>query len=626
MLSGFTVRGYKAFADTHAPLAPLTLVYGQNSAGKSTLIDALHLAMAGSRDAAGSGHPTVTAPWRSFLENRATFHHKNRTAPFYFELHASDESLSITIEPGAKGGVRALLPRDLRALESMAAQILDDGAHGAGTQPTHEVLMGWGAVLKSLEVESDDGEAPEAPQHLITELLAADEHAAVLDSVPRLLSVGWSMSEGSFESPATIGFSNSSQPWLPAGMPDAYLASTATKFDFDMLGLYFGRLLANRRPEIHSYWDEFAEVWGADWPGAAVVRDQYGLPNENELECGSGWLTRIAFTTVTDALAGLSKEERGTVPTCAFTVSRLLGPSPHIFAKPIDETADWEAGWDRRDSALRSCLADDLTQRLLVAFRHACVPAVQIGPVRRRPGWAEDVPAELIQRLRKTKESDVAYDGHLFPAVVFANQRTNALDRINGWLSRMGVPYEYRQARPRSIRSEGARGKVEMSGYSFRPRLLDRQRITETGNPIEVSFEDVGFGLNQLLPIVAQLCVPMPENSLVSIQQPELHVHPRLQTEMADLFLEASMTEMTDAAFPPKQVVVETHSEHILLRIQRRIREGKIRPEHVSVLYVHTNVDGESVVSRIRLGDNGEFLDEWPEGFFGERLMEILSL
>ena len=76
-----------------------------------------------------------------------------------------------------------------------------------------------------------------------------------------------------------------------------------------------------------------------------------------------------------------------------------------------------------------------------------------------------------------------------------------------------------------------------------------------------------------------------------------------------------------------KQWIVETHSELLILRLQRRIREGKIKPEDVSVLYVDPNeesVEG-SVIKVLRLGEDSYFKDPWPDGFFAESLHEQLQ-
>lgn len=130
-------------------------------------------------------------------------------------------------------------------------------------------------------------------------------------------------------------------------------------------------------------------------------------------------------------------------------------------------------------------------------------------------------------------------------------------------------------------------------------------------------FEDVGSGLSYVLPVFATLDVA----KIALIQQPELHLHPAAQCELGDILIEA-LSKGTGC-------VVETHSEHLILRILRRIREATstdreytVSPENVSILYFEPRGDGTRV-HRIRVSDDGDFLDPWPKGFFSERGREL---
>ena len=141
-------------------------------------------------------------------------------------------------------------------------------------------------------------------------------------------------------------------------------------------------------------------------------------------------------------------------------------------------------------------------------------------------------------------------------------------------------------------------------------------------------FEDVGSGIGYILPVLCEIFDY--EEGLrpnCFIQQPELHLHPALQAAMGDVFIEANALG--------KQILIETHSEHLLLRILKRIRqthlqvdiaqELKIRAEDVCVLYFDPSPDGTTTVKRLRITEDGEFMDRWPRGFFGERDQELLD-
>ena len=148
-------------------------------------------------------------------------------------------------------------------------------------------------------------------------------------------------------------------------------------------------------------------------------------------------------------------------------------------------------------------------------------------------------------------------------------------------------------------------------------------QLVATRADLPVQTSDIGVGISQLLPVVvAALDSGRPE--ITAIEQPELHVHPRLQVELGDLFAEQ--------AGRGRVFLIETHSEHLLLRIMRRMRETSagalpegapaVRPEDVSVLFVEP--DGpQTLIREMPLNERGELVKVWPGGFFEEDLKEI---
>jgi len=163
------------------------------------------------------------------------------------------------------------------------------------------------------------------------------------------------------------------------------------------------------------------------------------------------------------------------------------------------------------------------------------------------------------------------------------------------------------------------------------PIRSTRVVLVEEGTGLELEPQDVGIGVSQLLPVVAAAVLRRRTKAagmLVCIEQPELHVHPRVQVELADLFV----TEATALGGRAKQFLIETHSEHLILRLLRRIRETTdkeladdapaFREDKLSVLYVEASPDGVRV-RRLRVDERGEFKDPWPKGFFDERYAEV---
>ena len=139
-----------------------------------------------------------------------------------------------------------------------------------------------------------------------------------------------------------------------------------------------------------------------------------------------------------------------------------------------------------------------------------------------------------------------------------------------------------------------------------------------------VSHRDVGIGVSQVLPVLVSAYAS--SGKLLAIEQPEIHLHPALQAELGDVFLESALGGGDNT------LVIESHSEHLLLRIMRRIRETstgdlpdgipEVRPQDVMVLFVEP--DGEqSLIREMPLNERGELVKAWPGGFFEESLREI---
>lgn len=138
------------------------------------------------------------------------------------------------------------------------------------------------------------------------------------------------------------------------------------------------------------------------------------------------------------------------------------------------------------------------------------------------------------------------------------------------------------------------------------------------------NFTEVGSGLGYILPILMD-CMSGHHSF---IEQPELHLHPALQSALGDVFIEIINRHQ-------KTLLIETHSEYLLLRILKRIRQTdskktldsllKLTNEKLCVLYLNPTIDGTTSVKRLRVTADGDFMDRWPRGFFEERDQELFD-
>jgi hypothetical protein len=141
--------------------------------------------------------------------------------------------------------------------------------------------------------------------------------------------------------------------------------------------------------------------------------------------------------------------------------------------------------------------------------------------------------------------------------------------------------------------------------------------VCRTPDSAPTSFLDLGFGMSQILPLIVQ-GLQAGGGDRIIIEQPEIHLNPRLQAKVGDL-----LKEIVDSGV---DVIVETHSEHLLLRIRRLIAENKLNSDDVALYFVDRTGDS-SVVRRIALAQNGHISpQDWPADFFDDGLRESLGL
>lgn len=325
---------------------------------------------------------------------------------------------------------------------------------------------------------------------------------------------------------------------------------------------------------------------------------------------------------------------------------KFIGLQKQNDALPIFESGlqvtqmIWRDSDDHDDDLeMRKCLAQNLLNSAicgpLQCLSDWLKKMVYIGPLRDLPP-RNIVPQMTIDRSRWAKG--------LAAWEVIPKATKKQLALVNHWLGedRLRTGYQVQAKKYRELCKDS--NVWDLFNEEMDSTLLDdikselkslpqkiRVTLKEQRTGIEVMPQDVGVGISQLFPVVA-LAV-LRKTGLAAIEQPELHIHPRLQVELADLFINA--VNQNNVMF-----LLETHSEHLLLRLLRRIRENgeeevkldqlgfelpkmKLKPEDVAVHYVEPTSAGTKF-RQLRVDEDGDFLDRWPQGFFVERREELM--
>ncbi len=185
----------------------------------------------------------------------------------------------------------------------------------------------------------------------------------------------------------------------------------------------------------------------------------------------------------------------------------------------------------------------------------------------------------------------------------FAFAEAKLKDKVNAAFSEKGFDSKY---------------KFTTKGY-YNHVIVEDTKLNITHEPVEL-----GIGISQIFPFI--VAASDEKATFVSVEQPELHIHPSWQLKIADILIDSIK------ANPQRMFLIETHSEHLMLRLLNRVRmqegdEGfdeslKIEPENISAICVYPH-EGKPYYQRQTVTDDGDFELDWPEGFFEERFGEV---
>lgn len=529
MITAISLENFKGIGDRMAvPLRPLTLLFGANSIGKSTIVQAIHYAQeilergnANPDRTLAGGNAVDLGGFLNLLHRRD----KERRMIIRFALDLRNTDLPFDYAN------RALDLSTIPRADAEGSDLLEDLRFEAGVLEhiSEESRTGW------VELEIEWSSVLESP--------VIRRYETALNGIPiaRLLT---SIDRARYEVEVNINHPFHSRALEQSEEPEekeAVVWQTAT--------------LENLQPEL----PRLGELLVA----RSSIREMHGD------ERGLGLY-------LTQALVG-----PGTLLRDRLKEFRYIGPlrctpprnhQPSLTAE-ADDWADGIAAWDElyRDASLVNEVSDWMAS-----------------PDKLGTGYS--------LHLRCFKE--IPIDSPLLSELFVALQNGTFFENYD---------LDFFIA--------------ERDRYEIKKRLV----LVEEGRDLEFMPYDIGIGISQVLPVVAGALST--RSGILAIEQPELHLHPAVQVRLGDLFIESALGERGNT------LIIETHSEHLLLRIMRRMREtssgslpeGKlpVKPDQVAVLFVER--DGlQTLIREMPLNEHGELVKAWPGGFFEEDLGEML--
>jgi hypothetical protein len=553
MLSSFAIRNFKAFGQIQTiPLKPITLIFGPNSAGKSSIIHALLLARH-VLDHGGDLNVFRTEVGGDSVDLGG------------FRQYVFRRNLNHTVE------WRASLPVD--ALSDRMRQLI--------STKDVEVSVQWKQPL------NDIGEPLEEPPQLVAmQFSMSGEMAFRLSRRPdQTLQIDRAAPRVLEKIADAILANHSIGPESTEVHRAALcqvLSDLAAEVRFAGLDFFPQSMMHRQRGR-----DELSGF------GQMPVALSRGFQEEDITRTAQLFGPRL----ISELVTGLGEAFSNQLRRLTYLGPLRSYPARHLaFAQ--DHDRNWNAGggyaWDvvRIDAAVRDAVnrwltADFLKTKYRLEIRNLTALEALEEPLR---DTLEEVKIGIVQEGDPTRSEYHDPEPPLW-----------------------GIP---------DLDAEAERFVRELRRRAH--ETFQELVLMDIAQKTPVSHRDVGIGISQVLPVLVHAYAD--RGKIVTIEQPEIHLHPALQSELADVFIESALGKQGN------MFVLETHSEHLILRLLRRIRETSsgqqtvgrfhVTPDDVSILFVLPTEQG-SEVRQLRVDAKGRLLDAWPGGFFEESFNEL---
>lgn len=586
MLTALYLGNFKAFAETQEiPIRPITLIFGANSSGKSSIIHSLLLAQQGMEtDDYDVGQPEFSGELVDLggFENYVHKHDCSRSVTLGFTIQADSQELASHLD-GEEEEKRPFLKPLEFGLELNLGPPELQFPQELITRSIRKVLWQNAPWVKQIGISFDRHPALELCEPLLKNFSAHQVSpqspflTGLLEHMARLSSAFEVKKERTRH--ALSG--DLALHDAPNTHAESDAKSVAGNIDVGALNEAFSKVLAER--EFYYEKSRLCDIGPNDEWGYTGWRDELDYEGTFGffLEHGKNYDRAREWSEAQAIRHNLSKflEFYTTQVATVLNNIRYLGPIRHV--PPRNSSGQAAAG-----SKSVACGHD--------AWESAC----------RSPQILETVNKWLgPEHLRTPYRLKVRH-------LIDANRLSTSLKEKSD------------QKQTSAVSGAEMEDVIQrLSGDSDLAELF----FVDLPSGTSLTHRDIGFGVSQVLPVLVNACVL--KERLIAIEQPELHLHPAQQAELGDVFIESALGDRKNT------FVLETHSEHLILRIMRRIREtysGKlpehlppIKPSDVSIQFVEKD-GNRSIVRSFPLNERGELVKAWPGGFFEEGLKELL--
>jgi len=545
MIQEIQLSNFKAFADAEKiPIKPITLVFGPNSSGKSSIFQSLLMLKQTIEEDTIGGEPLLLPRGKLIdLGNYQEFIHKH------------DESLSFSVTFIAEPPIDPYdeIPSDILINDRGSSPRLDNLCNSIQSLPIGITIVFSFDNNKGIHVSEVNLIVGNDPTPIITFVnMAPDSMESLSEDVEKELKRRRDLQWRTYKE-----------------SPNKYL-----RF---------------KKYEKHDYWKTYFK---------AIKENDYWINWKNSFDSLSE-----GYYDHPDTKKFSSKEIEllQRMGISLSTINNLFDDDFLTLSKflPLELNGCYSQFLKTED--LGDVDNDNISVLIIsAAFRikKYLLNCLHIGPVRKNPD-REFFLSGIIS-------SYVGKNGQFMNEILVRDPEL--VNKVNHQLSNLNLGYQIKVI---PLASEASGVKVSTI------RLTNDQGV-------DFAITDVGYGISQVLPIILQSMLSRAKTIL--IEQPELHLHPAQQAELGDLFINAALGE------PHNRFIIETHSEHLILRLLRRIRETTegnlppgatpLKPDQISVLYVKPGKDGSRIIS-LDIDEDGEFIEKWPDGFFAERAKEL---